>query len=99
MTIIQPHRKKFQVNTSSVVLFLLVIAAAVISIRSYNAVVGTRYALAGQQKALKQMEITNSELRNKLYALLDTATGVKDKLGLQKEGRPEYVTVPVVASR
>jgi len=97
MTIIQPHRKKFQLSISIILLFIFVALSAVISIRLYNLVVYNRYSLAEQEKTLKQLGVANSELRNQLYALLDTAPGVKDKLGLQKEGRPEYINVPLAS--
>lgn len=95
MTIIQPHKRQFNIRLA--ILIALFIAVVFMNISVYNAIVDMRYALKTQEKSLKTLEVANAELKNKLYGLLDVgnASLVAEKLSLVKERRPEYLYVPI----
>ena len=75
--------------------------AAILSIYFYNLNVNLRYQIGLQEKALRQLETANGDLRNQLYQLLDSKSlsAVVEKLGLISDKNPDYLENKTLANR
>ncbi len=93
MTIIEPNKNKFKINTLKAFIVGLILMEAMFGIFSYNKNVKSEYWLTQTTRANEALRIKNADLKNQLYALTDfqNASDVAIKLGLIKEGRPEYL--------
>jgi len=93
MTIIEPNKNKFKINTLKAFIIGLILIEAALGIFSYNKNVESEYWFTQTAQANETLRIKNADLKNRLYALTDfqNAGDIAIKLGLIKEGRPEYL--------
>ena len=75
------------------VAMLIFLIQAILSIIIYNQNVRLYHWVGASQKNLEQLRISNVELKNQLYSVveLDNVDALAAKLGLIKEKRPDYL--------
>ncbi len=93
MTIIEPNKSRFKINLLITLVIGFILAEAVLSIFAYNRSVRMNYSLNENKKAIEELQVSNADLKNDLYSVLDlqNADQLAAKLGLIKERKPEYL--------
>lgn len=71
MTIIQPNKNNHKITFGISFLMIITITAAIWGIFLYNQLVNLRHEVKRQENNLRQAEVTNAELKNNLYSILD----------------------------
>src|SRR5690349_18678165 len=95
MTIIQPNKQRSSYRLILGLFFLFLFVGALGAVFLYNNVVDLGNRLAAKEKTLQSLEVSNAELKNKLYALTDARTA-KEKLqasSLVLDQHPEFITI------
>lgn len=93
MTIIQPNKNNHRTSFLISVLLVASISAALWGIFLYNQLVNLRHEVKSQENNLRQAEVTNAELKNNLYSIID-AKNLKsstDSQSLILDKNPEYI--------
>lgn len=71
MTIIQPHKNNHKSNFLISILVLTSIIGSVWGIFFYNQLVNSRHEIKQQETGLQKAQVTNAELKNNLYGIID----------------------------
>lgn len=97
MTILQPNKNKFHLDSTFVLLIGAAILAAVLNIYLYSNIVSLRHGLLDNIDALQKSQAANAEFKNGLYKILgfDNLKKVASELALVKEARPIYLEAGV----
>ena len=97
MTILQPNKNKFRIDSTFVLLIGVAILAAILNIYLYSNIVSLRHSLSDNTDALQKSQTANAELKNGLYKILgfDNLKKVASQLALVKEARPSYLEAGV----
>ncbi|MDP1538724.1 MAG: hypothetical protein Q8M00_01705 [bacterium] len=93
MTIIQPNKNNYKTSFLIPVLLITSISAALWGVFLYNQLVNVRHEIKRQENNLRQAEVTNAELKNNLYSIID-AKNLKsstDSQSLILDKNPEYL--------
>lgn len=100
MTIIEPNKHKY-FYTQFIYLAILLIFLAVLSINFYNLNVNFKYSISEQSKAIQNLEVSNGDLRNQLYTVLDAQklASFAAERNLVAEKNPEYIEYKAIATR
>jgi len=101
MTIIQPHKNNYKVNFLISIFIVGGLAMAIWGIFLHNQRVDFRHELDSQKDTLRKAEVTNAELKDKLYNLTDTNTfsSSTNPQSLIIDKNPEYIkNKPLVAN-
>jgi len=93
MTIIQPNKNNYKSNFIISVLILVLISVALWGMFLYNQLVDLRHEIKKQKISLDEAEVTNAELKNKLYSIIDVENlkSSIDSQSLILDKNPEYV--------
>ena len=94
MTIIEPKKKKSK-NKLFFLPLTLFILGAFLGVFFYADIVNLRHELADWEKKVRQLEIDNSELKNKRYSMFDKE-GIRktaSEFGLILEKKPAYLEI------
>jgi cell division protein FtsL len=96
MTIIQPQNKYVLLNR---VLACLIIGSVLVAFwltSLYVRSVNLNHGIAEAKKALGELETSNSEIKDKIFALLDRSRleEIAAQRGLVKEKNPRYLQAP-----
>lgn len=100
MTIIQPNKTNHKANFLISLLILTSVSIAVWGVFLYNQLVDFRHEIKKQGADISRAEVTNAELKNNLYSIID-AKNLKSSVDSQSlilDKNPEYVKKPLVAS-
>ncbi len=92
MTIIQPNKNNHKTIFAVSILMIISITAAVWGIFLYNQLVDLRHEVKRQEENLRRAEVTNAELKNNLYSILD-AKNLEPLINSQSlifDKNPEY---------
>lgn len=100
MTIIEPNKNYFL--QSSLMYFagiMLVLMAA--GIYFYNLNVSLKYSVNMQEKAIRQLETANADMRNEMFRILDlrNLTAVIKDRNLIQDKNPDYLEYAMLANR
>ena len=101
MTIIQPNKNNYKSNFLISMLILVVVISALWGVFLYNQLVNLRHEIKRQEASLRQAEVTNAELKNNLYRIIDTEN-LKSSVNSQSlilDKNPEYVKAKQIANR
>ena len=93
MTIIQPDKTSALSSFSISILLVASISAVLWGVFLYNQLVNVRHELSSQKDGLQQAEVTNAELKNNLYSIID-AKNLKASMNSQSlilDKNPEYI--------
>lgn len=100
MTIIEPNKNKYY---ASEFLFLgaLLLVFAVLNIYFYNLNVSLKFQIGLQEKAAQKLEVVNADLRNDLYAVLDSKnlSELARNNNFVTEKNPDYLENKTLAKR
>lgn len=72
MTIIEPNKSKLRINYIFCFLIIGIIAGIFLNVYFYNQMVNLRYSLSLSQAELEKLQVSSAELKNQLYAVLDS---------------------------
>lgn len=92
MTIIQPYKTSYKSNFLISILMLTSIGIAVWGVFLYNQLVNLRHEVKKQEADISRAEVTNAELKNNLYSIID-AKNLKSSVDSQSlilDKNPEY---------
>jgi len=101
MTIIQPNKTNHKANFLISILILCSISVAVWGVFLYNQLVNLRHEVKKQETDISRAEVTNAELKNNLYTIID-AKNLKSSVDSQSlilDKNPEYVKIKQIANR
>lgn len=95
MTIIQPQNKDALLNRILIVLVISSILAAFSLTFLYARSVNLNHGMSQVQKTLEKLETENSELKDKIFAVLDRSRleKIAAERGLIKEKNPQYFQI------
>ena len=95
MTIIEPKNNKIRLNFIYTLIIGLVLAGALLSVFAYNQSVSLTHRLSETTKSIESLRVSNADLKNSLYAILDLQNidQLADQLGLIQERKPDYLSV------
>lgn len=93
MTIISPEKKYKTLNRWMSSLIFVAIISAILGVFLYNQIVGVRHDIDNNKVVLREIEVSNAELKNLLHEITNTETakGVLIQNGLVPEKNPEYI--------
>ena len=100
MTIIEPNKHNY-FYTQFIYLAVLLVFLAVLSINFYNLNVNFKYNIGAQGKAIQNLETSNADFRNQLYAVLDAQklAAFAAERNLVAEKNPDYIEHKAIAAR
>lgn len=104
MTLIHPDRQNIFLNLVFFALIALVAAAVIWLILLYNRTVSLTHGISDMRDAVRQIEVKNSELKGRIFALFDpdaVARFVSER-GMVADRTPQYSPITsewVVASQ
>lgn len=92
MTIIEPYKNNYYYREILLIGSLLLVFT-VISISLYNLNVNLKYKIASYEKAVKELEVTNADMRNQMNQILDpkNLSVFIEKNGLVSDKNPDYL--------
>jgi cell division protein FtsB len=95
MTIIQPNKNNHKTSFLISVLLITSISAALWGIFLYNQLVNLRHEVKKQETNLRRAEVTNAELKNNLYNIIDTKNlePLIKSQSLILDKNPEYIKI------
>ncbi len=101
MTIVSPHQKKSIKVLIAIFLSLATGSMAFAGIILYNQLVDLRHDVAQAGDDLREQEVFNAELKNKLYALTDPQNpeAFLANRGLIRDNNPRYGSKQVSIAR
>ncbi len=93
MTIIQPNKNNQQTNFYISVLMSFLVVSAVWGVFLYNQLVNLRHEVNRQEINLRRAEVTNAELKNNLYNIIDNKNleSSTNTQSLILDKNPEYL--------
>ncbi|MBI4992154.1 MAG: hypothetical protein HZB99_02960 [Candidatus Harrisonbacteria bacterium] len=99
MTIIEPTKNRYYTN-EFLYIAVLILMLAIFNIRFYNSNVSLKYKISLQEKVVQKLEVTNADLRNQLYQILDSRnlSSIVDKQNLVSDKNPDYMTHNMLSS-
>ena len=101
MTIVQLHNSNSKLNVLMFLLMGILAVSAVVGILLYNQMVNLRHEIVSQENNLQKAEVLGAELKNTLYAAVDTKNlqRLAVENGLVVDNSPRYVkNEPLVAN-
>ena len=101
MTIVQLHNSNSKLNVLMFLLMGILAVSAVVGILLYNQMVNLRHEIVSQENNLQKAEVLGAELKNNLYAAVDTKNlqRLAVENGLVVDKSPRYVkNEPLVAN-
>ncbi len=95
MTIIQPNKNNHKINFFISMLMVVLVIAAVWGMFLYNQLVSLRHEVKKQETNLERAEVSNAELKNNLYSILNEKKfePLINQQSLILEKNPEYVKI------
>ena len=92
MTIIQPNKNNHKTNFLISILTIVSVIAAVWGVFLYNQLVNLRHEVKKQETNLRRAEVTNAELKNNLYSVLNEKNleSLINQQSLILDKNPEY---------
>lgn len=100
MTIIEPNKNYF-LQSSLLYFAAAMLALMVAGIYLYNLNVTLKYGVSMQEKAIRQLETANADMRNEMYRILDVrnlSAVIKDR-NLIQDKNPDYLEYALLANR
>jgi cell division protein FtsB len=93
MTIIQPNKNNHKINFLISILTVISVIAAVWGVFLYNQLVSLRHEVKKQETNLERAEVSNAELKNNLYSILNEKKfePLINQQSLILDKNPEYV--------
>ena len=93
MTIVQLHNSNSKLNVLMFLLMGILAVSAVVGILLYNQMVNLRHEIVSQENNLQKAEVLGAELKNNLYAAVDTKNlqRLAVENGLVVDKAPRYV--------
>lgn len=93
MTILTPKNKTSSFNLILISLILVLIIIAYWSISAYSQQVDLKHALNNAEQRLRDLELANAEIKDRLYKLTDPSYLIKfaEERGLVKVKSPIYL--------
>src|SRR3989344_6741160 len=93
MTIVQLHNSNSKLNVLMFLLMGILAVSAVVGILLYNQMVNLRHEIVSQENNLQKAEVLGAELKNNLYAAVDTKNlqRLAVQNGLVVDKAPRYV--------
>lgn len=93
MTIIEPNKNKLRINYALCFLIIGIIAGVLLNVYFYNQMVNLRYSLSLRQAELEESQVSSAELKNQLYAVLDSnnLNELVKNMNLVLDNRPMYL--------
>jgi len=100
MTVIEFGKRDAQLHFWTVAMLILVTLSLAYGIVTYSAIINVRHDLSQAQKTVAQAQVANAELKNKLYAMLDSISegSFAQEHGLVIEQNPRYVEMTSLVS-
>lgn len=100
MTIIEPNKNKYYAN-EFLYFGALLLVLAVLNIYFYNLNVNLKFQIGLQEKNAQKLEVVNADLRNELYAALDSKnlTELAKNNNFISERNPDYFENKTLANR
>lgn len=101
MTIVQLHNSNSKLNVLMFLLMGILAVSAVVGILLYNQLVNLRHEITSQENNLQKAEVASAELKNNLYAAVDTKNlqRLAAENGLVVDKSPRYIkNEPLVAN-
>lgn len=100
MTIIEPNKNNYYA-AEFLYLGVLLLLLAVLNIYFYNLNVNLKFQIGLQEKAVRELEVANADLRNELYAALDSKnlSELAKSQNLISEKNPDYLENKTLANR
>ena len=94
MTIIHPHKKKFFLQFL-VTLFCMIAVCGGVYVVQYSALANVRHEITVMKNNLAEVHVTNAELKNKLYTMIDPVAleSLVPRFALTLDMRPEYLNL------
>lgn len=92
MTIIEPNKNKYKINSLFFTLVIVLVTLATFNIYFYNRNVNLKHSINNYQKELQEQRVTNADYKNQFYQILDSEKIellAKEK-GLIQEKNPKY---------
>ncbi len=92
MTYIQPNKNN-KINFLTSILILIMVFSASWGVSLYNQSVNFSHNIADQEKLVRQAEVENAELKNRLYQQIDSKNleVLASEKSLVIEKNPEYI--------
>lgn len=92
MTYIQPNKNN-KINFLTSILILITVFSASWGVYLYNQSVNFSHNIANQEKLVRQAEVENAELKNRLYQQIDSKNleVLASEKSLVIEKNPEYI--------
>ena len=93
MTIIQPNKHKNKLNLIIALLLLAIVALVSQGIYLYSQSVNFRHDITKMEKDVRNIEVANAEMKNKLFALFEPSNikTVTGNSGLIEDKNPQYM--------
>jgi cell division protein FtsB len=100
MTIIQPNKTNHKTNFLMTLLMFVLIIVAVWGVFLYNQLVNVRHEAEKQKVDLQRAEVTNAELKNNLYSVIDEKNlkSVTNQQSLIFDKNPQYLKTEQLAA-
>jgi cell division protein FtsB len=95
MTLIQPNKQNILLNFILIALILLVTVSVIWLIMLYTKTVSLAHGASTMREELTQLESQNSELKGKMFALLDPGQmeALAASRGMVADRSPEYLPI------
>ena len=92
MTYIQPNKNN-KINFLTSILILIAVFSASWGVSLYNQLVNFNHNITNQEKLVRQAEVENAELKNRLYQQIDSKNleVLASEKSLVIEKNPEYI--------
>jgi len=93
MTIIQPNREEKKTSLFALVLAGIAVLSVVWGVFIYNQLVDIRHEVAKKSNNLEKAEVSNAELKNNLYNIIDSQNleSLAEDRFLAFDKNPQYV--------
>jgi len=93
MTIIQPNKNKNKLNLIVSLLLFAIVALISQGIYFYSQSVNFRHDITRLEKDIRDIEVSNADMKNKLFALFDPNNTkiIIESGGLIEEKNPQYI--------
>lgn len=93
MTIIQPNKHKNKLNLIISLLLFTIVVLVGEGISLYSQSVNFRHDITKIEKDVRNIEVANAEMKNKLFALFepDNIKTITENSGLIEDKNPQYI--------
>ncbi len=95
MTIIKPNKNKNKTFLVISLLFLAIIGLVSQEVYNYSQSVTLRHDMDNLKKNLRETEVTNAEIKNKIFTFFEPENIKKivEERGLVEENNPKYIKI------